>query len=74
MLKTQETDSLPGFFALTALFLQHFGSTGLAPESALGNCPQKNGDCHSLKKILPPPFSNHAFRKEERGNQEKCGN
>ena len=50
MLKTQETDSLPGFFILTALFLQHVGSTGLVPESALGNCPQRKGDCQSLKK------------------------
>ena len=69
MLKTQETDSPPGFFILTALFLQHIGSTGLVPESALGNCPQRKGDCQSLKKILPPPFSSHAFRKEGRGNQ-----
>lgn len=50
MLKTQETDSLPGFLILTALFLQHVGSTGLVPESALGNCPQRKGDCQSLKK------------------------
>lgn len=67
--KTQETDSLPVFFTLATSFLQHAGSTSLDLESALGGCPQRNGDCQSLK-TLPPSFSSHAFRKEGRGNQE----
>lgn len=67
--KTQETDSLPVFFTLATSFLQHAGSTSLDLESALGGCPQRNGDCQSLK-ILPPSFSSHAFRKGGRGNQE----
>ena len=53
--------------ALATSFPQHAGSTDL--ESALGGCPQRNGDCQSLK-TLPPSFPSHAFRKEGRGNQE----
>lgn len=71
MLKTQETDSLPGFFALTTLFLQHFGSTGLAPESALGDCPQKNGDCHSLKKNPASSIFQSCFQKGREGKPEE---
>lgn len=47
--KTQETDSLPVFFTLATSFLQHAGSTSLDLESALGGCPQRNGDCQSLQ-------------------------
>lgn len=51
----------PVLFPVASL-LPHAGSTSPDPESALGGCPQRNGDGQPFK-ILPPSLSSHAFRR-----------